>query len=435
MLEKQLSYWWFSCFLFGPLAEILSSCSGFELGVLQHQVRQLCHGQTPKCCTLTLEQWSCSKLHCCVDDHMAHGVSIRWLMDAKFRDAIFDCTFQLWHGCIWLPYDEKSLITFPAQKGTRQNLLLCHTCKYPQLWLQGLPDLTLPSARSPSATAPHQDGAIPLFPRKMHLPYRDESYWREIEIDPHHLWNLDFFKRLNSTVLFSCTVTLPLHQYDGGFQQWVHPPYYKPCTRWAVTHQKQHEDNILPCRNNKKSNMNRCRCGSRGGIFFHVWMQHWDWAVLADTISQHVPFKIGVCWRGKKEKDWQNEGSAWREWLQCGNLSIFEAQKRPCLDKTQGKQHNLCLAGLHSDGYSWCSVKIEELMNFELQLKWQRIWIKHNSWTLSCEKISAGTKNQTRYRQLIPQKSLLKPKLYNGTIYNCTMLQLGKKDLAKPHSV
>lgn len=167
-----------------------------------------------------------------------------------------------------------------------------------------------------------------------------------------------------------------------------------------------------------------CRCGARGGMFStsgcSTGVEQTPW------ILQHAPSKTGVCWRGKKEKDWQNEGSAWREWLWCGNLSISEAQKRLCLDKSQGKQHHLCLAGLHSDSYSWSSV--QDCSTCELCTSTEITTSnKHSSWTQSCERISAGTKNQTRYRQLTPQKSLLKPELYNVTIYS--MLQLKKKKL------
>lgn len=287
MLEKQLSYLWFSCFLFGPLHAILSSCSGFELGALQHQERQLCHGANPQMLYSNTGSVSGAVQSSCGDEHMAQGVSIRWL-----------------HGCLtqgcnfWLCFTTVAWLSLAAR------------------WWEEPGNSPSPVTRpdpacacSPSATALNQDSpsiVIPLFPREMHLPYR-----REIQIDPHHLWNLDFFKRLSSTVLFNCNVTFLLHQYDGGFQQQVHSPSYKPCTRWAVPHQKQQEDNILPRRNIKQSNKKKCRCGARGGIFPCL-----DAAQGLGSAGRHYRFystfppkQVDV-----EEEKRQNEGSAWREW-------------------------------------------------------------------------------------------------------------------------
>jgi len=38
-------------------------------------------------------------------------------MGAYFRGATSGCLLQRWHGCSWLPYDEKNLLTFSSQKG------------------------------------------------------------------------------------------------------------------------------------------------------------------------------------------------------------------------------------------------------------------------------------------------------------------------------
>lgn len=100
-------------------------------------------------------------------------------------------------------------------------------------------------------------------------------------------------------------------------------------------------------------------------------------AALGLTFTRHYftasSFQNSCMLKRKKGKGLTEWRKCWREWLQCGNLSISGAQESPCLDKTQGKQHNLCLAGLHPDSYSWCSVRIEGLLNFALQLKLQQI--------------------------------------------------------------
>lgn len=275
----------------------------------------------------------------------------------------------------WLPYNEKSLLNFPSQKGTRQNLLLCHTCKTHSsdcrdyyTWPCPVPGVPVPQLQ----TRMNSFNSHPSIPSIAPALQGWELLEGNRDCSSSSL-KFGLLQKAEQHCAIQLYCDIPFASIWWRFSA-VHPPNYKPCTRWAVTHQKQQEDNTLPCRNIKKSNMNRCRFGARGGIFFHVWMQHWDWAVLADTMDFTArSFQIGVCWRRKKEKDWQNEGSAWREWLRCGNLPIFEAQKRLCLGKTQGKQHNFCLAGLHYDSYSWCSVKIEGLVNFALQLKLQCI--------------------------------------------------------------
>lgn len=113
-----------------------------------------------------------------------------------------------------------------------------------------------------------------------------------------------------------------------------------------------------------------------------VWSKRRDFfphldAALGLTFTRHSftasSFQNSCMLKRKKGKGLTEWRKCWREWLQCGNLSISGAQESPCLDKTQGKQHNLCLAGLHPDSYSWCSVRIEGLLNFALQLKLQQI--------------------------------------------------------------
>lgn len=191
---------------------------------------------------------------------------------------------------------------------TRLQPALCHSFK------PGWP---------PSKTTPQP-------PSKMHLPemhLRSRIYQRETQMTPHRLWNSDlFFRRPNSVVLFSCTAVFLLHQYDGSFNWSTHPPHYKPCTWWSVTHQRRHQDNILPWWNLNKSNLNRCRRGTRGGISSTSGrMQHWDRAALADSMDfTACCFQIAVRWK-EEEKDWGKERSAQWEWLRCGNLSIFEA--------------------------------------------------------------------------------------------------------------
>lgn len=98
----------------------------------------------------------------------------------------------------------------------------------------------------------------------------------------------------------------------------THPPHNKVYIWCFKTHHRDHQDL-------KKSNFNRRRCGASGRIFSMSGnLQYSDWAALSDTTNFTACFfHIGLCW--KEEKAWGKAESAQREWLWCGNLSIFEA--------------------------------------------------------------------------------------------------------------
>lgn len=137
---------------------------------------------------------------------------------------------------------------------------------------------------------------------------------------PHCLQNTDhLLKRLNSLVLPGCIMVFLLHQYHSSFRG-VKPilPIVK-----STYDTLKHITGITKIL--KKTNFNRCRHGASGRIFtMSGKLQYSDWAALSDATNFTACFfYTGLCW--KEEKAWGKAGSAQREWLRCGNLSIFEA--------------------------------------------------------------------------------------------------------------
>lgn len=168
------------------------------------------------------EQWSCSKL---CDDPMAHGLSIICLMDAKFRDGISDCAFQLWHGCTWrtrackLPQPKRELDRICCCVTPANTLSCdcreCQTCPCP-----------VPGAQCHSSTPGWHFRAIksPLHSQKDAPALQGWELLqgnRDWSSSPLK-FGLQKAEEFTHTVLFSCPVTLLLHQ-NGGFQQSVHP--------------------------------------------------------------------------------------------------------------------------------------------------------------------------------------------------------------------